>query len=102
MRKSGSATLSPMSLGSNCASGGFQFLGHLHKFTVAEHLVPLMAKSKLDIAFHGHTNASDPNSFAGPDSFLRVLAMSNYARINLDVGQFVAAGIAPLLFVLRR
>jgi sugar phosphate isomerase/epimerase len=68
-------------------------------FTVAARLVPLMEKYGMDVAFHGHANAADPNQFAGPDSFKRVLAMSRYAAINLDIGQFVAAGFDPLPFI---
>jgi hypothetical protein len=45
-------------------------------FRVVERILPLMEKYRMDVAFHGHTNATDPNEFAGPDSFRRVLAMS--------------------------
>jgi sugar phosphate isomerase/epimerase len=68
-------------------------------FTVAARLVPLMEKYGMEVAFHGHANAADPNQFAGPDSFKKVLAMSRYARINLDIGQFVAAGFDPVPFI---
>jgi sugar phosphate isomerase/epimerase len=67
--------------------------------TVANRLVPLMEKYQMEVAFHGHTNATDPNEFAGPESFRRVLPMSPWARINLDIGQFVAAGFDPLPFI---
>lgn len=68
-------------------------------FRVAARLVPLMERHRIQVAFHGHTNAADPNEFAGPDSFRRVLSMSPWARINLDIGQFVAAGFDPLPFI---
>jgi sugar phosphate isomerase/epimerase len=68
-------------------------------FTVAKRLLPLMDKYRMEVAFHGHANAADENQFAGPDSFRRVLAMSPYARINLDIGQYVAAGFDPLPFI---
>jgi sugar phosphate isomerase/epimerase len=68
-------------------------------FRVAERLLPLMEKYRTEVAFHGHTNAADPNQFAGPDSFRRVMRMSPYARINLDIGQFVAAGFDPVPFI---
>jgi sugar phosphate isomerase/epimerase len=67
--------------------------------TVAARLVPLMEKYHVEVAFHGHTNAADPNEFAGPDSFVRALRMSPWSRINLDIGQFVAAGFDPLRFI---
>jgi sugar phosphate isomerase/epimerase len=68
-------------------------------FTVATRLVPLMEKYRMEVAFHGHTNTSDPNQFAGPDSFRKVLTLSRYAKINLDIGQFVAAGFDPVPFI---
>ena len=68
-------------------------------FTVAEKLVPLMEHYRMEVAFHGHTNAADPNQFAGPDSFGRVLEMSRWAKINLDIAQFVAAGFDPVAFL---
>ena len=58
-----------------------------------------MERYRTEVAFHGHTNAADPNEFAGPESFRKVLTMSPWARINLDIGQFVAAGFDPLPFI---
>jgi len=68
-------------------------------FSVVRRLLPLMEKYETEVAFHGHTNAADPNEFAGPDSFRRALSLSRYARINLDIGQFAAAGFDPLPFI---
>ncbi len=68
-------------------------------FRVVQRLLPLMEKYRIEVAFHGHTNAADPNEFASPDSFRKVLQMSPYARINLDIGQFVAAGFDPIPFI---
>ncbi len=67
--------------------------------TVAQRLVPLMEKHNMDVAFHGHINVADPNEFAGPDSFRKALAMSPFARINLDIGQFMGAGFDPVPFI---
>ena len=33
----------------------------------------------MEVAFHGHINTADPNEFAGPDSFRKVLAMSPWS-----------------------
>jgi sugar phosphate isomerase/epimerase len=68
-------------------------------FTVATRLAPLMERYGIEVAFHGHANAADPNQFAGPESFKRVLEMSRYAKINLDIGQFTAAGFDPVAFI---
>ena len=67
--------------------------------TVARRLVPLMDKRRMEVAFHGHTNAADPNEFAGPESFRKALGMSPFARINLDIGQFLGAGFDPVPFI---
>jgi sugar phosphate isomerase/epimerase len=67
--------------------------------TVANRLRPLMEKYNMEVAFHGHADASDPNQLAGPESFRKVLAMSPRAKINLDIGQFVAAGFDPVPFI---
>ena len=67
--------------------------------TVAKRLEPLMETHRMEVAFHGHTNAADPNEFAGPDSFRKALAMSPFARINLDIGQFLGVGFDPVPFI---
>ncbi len=67
--------------------------------SVARRLVPLMEKHRMEVAFHGHTLAADPNEFAGPDSFRKALAMSPFARINLDIGQFLGAGFDAIPFI---
>ena len=42
-------------------------------------------------AMHGHSNISDPNEFATPDSFAAAMKMSKYFKVNLDIGHFTAA-----------
>jgi sugar phosphate isomerase/epimerase len=71
-------------------------------FTVAPRIVPLMEHYRMEVAFHGHTEAGNPNEFAGPDSFRRVLRMSPWARINLDIGQYVGAGFDPVPFIVEQ
>jgi sugar phosphate isomerase/epimerase len=67
--------------------------------TVARRLVPLMEKHRMEVAFHGHINTANPNEFAGPESFRKALAMSPFARINLDIGQFLGAGFDAVPFI---
>ena len=40
---------------------------------------------------HGHSNISDPNEFATPESFAAAMKMSKYFKVNLDIGHFTAA-----------
>ncbi len=67
--------------------------------SMAKRLVPFAEKHKLYVAFHGHSNAKDPNEFATPESFNTALAQSKYFRINLDIGHFFAAGYDPVDFI---
>ena len=62
-------------------------------------VAPFADKHKITVAMHGHSNLTDPNEFAKPESFAAALAMSKYFAINLDVGHFFAAGFDPLDFI---
>lgn len=65
----------------------------------AKRVAPFADKHKLTVAMHGHSNLTDPNEFAKPESFAQALALSKYFAINLDVGHFFAAGYDPLDFI---
>src|SRR4030081_3583032 len=60
--------------------------------TMAKRTLPYVQKHKIFLALHGHSNLSDPNQFATPESFMEGLAMSPYYKVNLDIGHFSAAG----------
>ena len=65
----------------------------------ARRLLTFAEKHKTLLAFHGHSNTKDPNEFATPESFQMALGLSGYARINLDIGHFSAAGYDPVAFI---
>ncbi|MDB6107377.1 MAG: hypothetical protein JWO52_7376, partial [Gammaproteobacteria bacterium] len=67
--------------------------------TMAKRTVPYVEKHKVLLALHGHSNLSDPNQFATPESFAQGLAMSAYYRVNLDIGHFVASGFDPVAYI---
>jgi len=67
--------------------------------SMAKRLLPYAEKHKTFLAFHGHSNTKDPNEFATPESFAAALALSKYARINLDIGHFFAAGYDPVAYI---
>ena len=58
---------------------------------VAKRIAPLAEKHKMVVAMHGHSNVTDPNEFATPDSFAAAMKMSKFFKINLDIGHFTAA-----------
>jgi sugar phosphate isomerase/epimerase len=66
---------------------------------VAKRLVPFAEKHGVPVAMHNHSNLTDPNEFATPQSFTTALAMSPQFRINLDIGHFTAANFDALAFL---
>ena len=67
--------------------------------TMVKRTIPFVRKQQILLALHGHSNLSDPNQFATPDSFIQGLAMSPLYRVNLDIGHFSAAGFDPVAFI---
>ncbi len=59
---------------------------------VAKRVVPFAEKHRMIVAMHGHSNLTDPNQFAKPESFAKAMEMSKYFKVNLDIGHFTAAG----------
>jgi len=67
--------------------------------SAAKRVAPFADKYKITVAMHGHSNLTDPNEFAKPESFAAALAMSKYFAVNLDVGHYFAAGFDPLKYI---
>ena len=67
--------------------------------TSAKRVAPFADKYKITVAMHGHSNLTDPNQFAKPESFAAAMAMSKYFAVNLDVGHFFAAGYDPIAYI---
>jgi sugar phosphate isomerase/epimerase len=67
--------------------------------SVAQKVAPLADRYKMTVAAHGHSSVNDPDQFATPDSFKKVMAMSKYFMINLDVGHYLAGGFDPVAFL---
>ena len=65
----------------------------------AKRVAPFADKHKITVAMHGHSNLTDPNEFAKPESFAAAMAMSKYFAVNLDVGHFFAAGFDPVAYI---
>lgn len=62
-------------------------------------LKPLAAKYKLPVAVHGHSETQNPDEFSSPDTFQKALDMSDWFRVNLDIGHFTAAGFDPVAYI---
>jgi len=69
------------------------------QLTVAPRLVSFAEKHKIYVALHGHNNTADPNEFSSPETFQKALDMSDWFRINLDIGHFTAAGFDPVSYL---
>ncbi|HMV81670.1 MAG TPA: sugar phosphate isomerase/epimerase [Blastocatellia bacterium] len=65
----------------------------------AQRVAPFADKYKITVAMHGHSNLTDPNEFAKPESFEKAMAMSKYFAVNLDIGHFFAAGFDPIDYI---
>jgi sugar phosphate isomerase/epimerase len=78
---------------------GVRIISSSSTLTVARRVAPVADKYKIMWAAHGHDNIRDPEQFATPEVFAKVLAMGDYMRINLDIGHFTAAGFDPLAYI---
>jgi sugar phosphate isomerase/epimerase len=67
--------------------------------TMAKRTVPFAQRHEIVVAMHNHSNLTDPNQFATPESFEQALTMSPLYWINLDLGHYCASGFDPLPFI---
>ena len=69
------------------------------QMTVAKRIAPLADTHKMLVGLHGHSNVTDPNEFATPESFAAAMKLSKYLKVNLDVGHFVSADYDPVAYI---
>lgn len=69
------------------------------RVSMAQRVVPFAEKHKMQVAYHGHSEIDDPDQVASPESFMKVMAMSKWYRINLDIAHYAAADIDPVPFL---
>jgi sugar phosphate isomerase/epimerase len=67
--------------------------------SMAKRLAPFADKHRMMVGFHGHSNMTDPDEVAKPESFDAVMAASKYLGANLDIGHYVEAGYDPIAFI---
>lgn len=65
----------------------------------ARRLVPFVERHRMFVAMHNHNNLVDPDQFATPASFEQAMKMSDYFKVTLDIGHFVAGNNDPVDFI---
>ncbi len=80
---------------------GAKYITSSSTLTTAKRVVPFAEKHNQAIGWHGHSDVKDSDQLSTPDSFAKVMAMSNLYKINLDIGHFTAAGFDPVEFIER-
>jgi hypothetical protein len=66
---------------------------------VARRVAPFADKYKIIWGGHNHTEVSNPNEFATPESLELVLSLSKYMGVNLDIGHYTAANYDAIAFI---
>jgi sugar phosphate isomerase/epimerase len=82
------------------ALGVDKFCTNQTRVGMAPRFAPFSDKYKIKAAFHTHQNSQDPNEISSPESLDKVLAMSKYFMINLDIGWYFDGGNDPLKYFL--
>ena len=67
--------------------------------STAKRIAPFADKHQLPVAFHNHSNLTNPNEVATPESFAAVTSASKYHAINLDIGHFTAANFDAVAYI---
>jgi sugar phosphate isomerase/epimerase len=78
---------------------GVKALSSSSTVTVARRVAPIAEKYRMPWGAHGHDDVKDPEQFATPETFAKVMAMGKYMWVNLDIGHFTAAGYDAVAFI---
>ena len=78
---------------------GVRVLSGSSTIPIAKRIAAAAAKYKMTWGGHTQDNVNDPDQFVTPESYERLLALSPYFRINLDIGYFTAAGFDAVPFI---
>jgi sugar phosphate isomerase/epimerase len=69
--------------------------------TIAKRVAAFADRYKMIWAGHGHDDVCDPEQFAKPETFEKIMSFSPYIGVNLDIGHFTAAGYDAVPFIRR-
>lgn len=67
--------------------------------SVARRVAPVADHYRMPWGAHGHDDVKDPEQFATPETFAKVMAMGKYMWVNLDIGHFTAAGYDAVAYI---
>jgi sugar phosphate isomerase/epimerase len=69
--------------------------------TIAKRVAAFADRYKMTWAGHGHDDVCDPEQFAKPETFEKIMSFSPYIGVNLDIGHFTAGGNDAVAFIRR-
>jgi sugar phosphate isomerase/epimerase len=69
------------------------------RVAMGKRAAPFAEKYRVTLGFHNHTLVDDPNEIASIESFQRVMDMSPFFKVNLDIGHFTAANLDAVDYI---
>jgi sugar phosphate isomerase/epimerase len=78
---------------------GAQYITASTTIATARRVAPFAERHQMMVAMHGHSNITDPNEFATPESFAAAIKLSKYFKVNLDIGHFTAANFDAVAYL---
>ncbi|HZP48973.1 MAG TPA: TIM barrel protein [Vicinamibacterales bacterium] len=78
---------------------GAQIITASTQLDTAKRIAPFAERHRMIVAMHGHSNTSDANEFATPESFAAAMKLSKYFKVNLDIGHFTAANYDAVAYI---
>jgi sugar phosphate isomerase/epimerase len=78
---------------------GAQYITASTTIPVARRVAAFAERHQMMVAMHGHSNITDPNEFATPESFAAAMTLSKYFKVNLDIGHFTAANFDAVAYL---
>jgi sugar phosphate isomerase/epimerase len=69
------------------------------QISTSKRVAPFADKHKMMWGAHGHDRVDEPEEFATPESFARVMSFGKYMGVNLDIGHFTAANYDAVAYI---
>ncbi len=68
---------------------------------IARRVAAFADRYRMTWAGHGHDDVCDPEQFAKPETFEKIMGFSPYIGVNLDIGHFTAGAYDAVAFIRR-